>query len=94
MINSFFSSTILALLATFIALASGLPDCGGGYHNNKANSSTPYQGCYEEGQGSFVGAVNVSYPYSFPLIRKCWEELYVVTASETFTPWQQVSGLK
>jgi hypothetical protein len=93
----FFYSLITAAAATPTSLLFGNPhnyilaprddtppDCD--------NTKNTYSGSYSDGEGTYVTSDRVTHPYKFPLIRKCWYDYYVVSASAEFLPWRKSSG--
>ncbi|KAH6962758.1 hypothetical protein DER45DRAFT_551820 [Fusarium avenaceum] len=61
-----------------------LPNCD--------DTSKNYEGSYKDDSGTYVTSDQVSHPYRFPLVRKCWWDYYVVETSVEPTPWKKSSG--
>ncbi|GKU07925.1 hypothetical protein FLAG1_10560 [Fusarium langsethiae] len=55
-----------------------LPNCD--------DRSQTYNGPYADNSGTYVTSDQVSHPYKFPRIRKCWWDYIVVNAAVEFTP--------
>jgi hypothetical protein len=59
-----------------------MPDCNGG----------DYAGTYADGSGTYLTSDTITHPYKFPLIRKCWQDYFLVSASNSVGPWTKSSG--
>ena len=56
------------------------------------NQYRPYNGCYVPGQGSLTHSTDKSKILADGAYWYCWEEVYSVVGSQTFTPWTTPTG--
>lgn len=47
----------------------------------ECDSDRDYSGPYQDGQGVYIESDQISHPYKFPKVRKCWHDYFAVEAS-------------
>ncbi|OJD16326.1 hypothetical protein AJ78_03495 [Emergomyces pasteurianus Ep9510] len=58
----------------------------------ECDSDSDYAGPYQDGQGVYIESDQISHPYKFPRVRKCWHDYFAVEASVWKKPWIKSSG--
>jgi hypothetical protein len=88
-------NTVLAftiLVACCLPHVCAMYDCSGGVHHTHLEKMVDYKGCFHDGQGAYVGKVNVTKPYIFPIVHECWYDIYVMHAVILKGPFRPASS--